>query len=209
MKLNPNLDVFGPDVPLWEKGQHGGRTRPMNRNVLFRNMREFTAVLDRLRIRWCLSHGTALGVRRGGDAIAWDDDADVALFSEDRPKFAEARRILREKGFYVVKEGDPSKPVCPRTNPPWYDFVAIRAGEKIEGWIFDRIGPFYIYDQKRDGLTIPAKHLETFSTILWRGVPFQAPADVDGYLTLMYGPGWRRPDPSKKYNNLRPTDFGK
>lgn len=210
MNLNPRLDIFGPAVPLWERGQAGGRSRPINADASFRNALAVKQVFDDLGIRFCLSHGTILGVLRDGDVIAHDDDVDLALFSEDRPKLEPARRRLRALGFFVPDEGDPTRPIephGPNANMPYYDFVAIRDGEKIEGWIFDQIGDFYIYDQTRDGLTIPRRHLDTFSEIPWRGVLFKAPHDVDGYLDLMYGKNWRTPDPDKKYNPLRPSDF--
>lgn len=207
MSLDPNKDVFGSDVPLWEKGQHGGRTRPINRNTLFAITKEVTDLFTELGIRYCLSHGTALGVRRNGDTIAWDDDVDLAVFMTDKPKFTEARNRLRTMGFFVPDEGNPAKPVDLQTNMPWYDFVAIKDGEKIECWFFDKIGKFYIYDKKRDGLTIPEDLFDTFSTIQWRGCTFNVPSNIERFLDLMYGKDWDVPDQNKKYNNLRPTDF--
>lgn len=207
IKINPNLDVWGENIPLWERGQHGGRTRPLNQTTLFEITQEVCTLFNKLGIKHCLSHGTILGVKRDGDVIPWDDDVDLAIFSTDRPKLAEARRILRDQGFYVPNEGDPNKPVDPKTNTPYYDFIAIKNGEKVECWIFDKIGRFFIYDQKRDGLTIPEDLFNTFSTILWRGIPFNAPSDVDKFLNIMYGPTWRIPDKNKKYNDLRIKDF--
>lgn len=190
-------------TPIWEIGQLGGRGRPINQIVLFNNAKEVTDLFNQLGIRHCLSHGTILGVRRDGDTIPWDDDVDIAIFSTDRPKMAEARTKLREKGFYVPDEGDPNKPVNPASNMPYYDFVAIKDGEKVECWTFDKIGKFYVYDPKREGLAIPEEHFDTFSRIAWRGFEFFAPNDVDGFLTKMYGPTWNTPDKDKKYNPLR------
>lgn len=192
-------------TPLWEQGQLGGRARPIDQATLFKVTKEVVDLFNLLGIRYCLSHGTILGVRRDGDTIPWDDDVDLAIFATDRPKLAEARTKLREIGFYVPDEGDPNKPVDPASNMPYYDFVAIKEGEKVECWIFDKISPFYVYDQKREGLAIPEEHFDTFSTIAWRGVEFNAPNNVDGFLTKMYGPTWGTPDKNKKYNPLRAT----
>lgn len=193
-------------IPIWETGQQGGRSRPINQAALFKNTQEVTGIFNALGIRWCLSHGTILGVRRDGDTIPWDDDVDLAIFSDDRPKLAEARLKLRENGFYCPAEGDPNRPIDPAGNMPYYDFIAIKDGEKVECWIFDKIGKFYIYDQKREGLAIPEEHFNEFSKIVWRGSEFNAPNDVDGFLTKMYGPTWMTPDKNKKYNPLRSTE---
>lgn len=205
MNLEPNRDVFGANVPIWERGQHGGRTRPINQDVLFRNTKEVSDLFTSLGIKHCLSHGTILGVRRDGDTIPWDDDVDLAVFSVDRPKMREARTKLREMGYYVPDEGDPKKPIDPKGNMPYYDFTAIKDGEKVECWTFDKINNFYVYDPVREGLAIPVEHFDTLSEIEWRGVKFPAPNNVDGFLTKMYGPTWRTPDKTKKYNPLRVT----
>ena len=209
MNLNPSRDVFGSDIPIWERGQHGGRTRLLNQEVLCRITKEVTDVYNALGIRYCLSHGTVLGVRRDGDAIPWDDDADLAVFTADKPKFTEARARLTALGFYVPPEGDPNKPVDPKSNMPWYDFVAIKDGEKVESWFFDKVGKFYIYDPKREGLTIPEEHFDSFTSLQWRGHTFNAPNKVEKFLDLMYGTSWGTPDKNKKYNNLRQDSFVK
>lgn len=202
--INPNLDVFDLNQnAIWEIGQHGGRTRLMNRDIIYRNTTEVCKVFDDLKIDWCLSHGTALGIVRDGDTIAWDDDADIAIFSEDRPKLSEARRILREKGYYVPDEGDPTKPIDSKSNMPYYDFVAIKDGEKVECWIFDKHENFYVYDPKREGLAIPRKFMDSFVKHKWRDTEVNIPAHIEEYLVHMYGSGWNKPDPNKKYNNNR------
>ena len=203
IKINPNIDVYGPNISLWARGQEGGVTRPINIDVLFRNTIEVCGVFDTLDIDWCLSHGTVLGVYRDGNCIAWDDDSDIAIFAEDRPKLAEARRILREKGYYVPDEGDPSKPIDPKSNMPYYDFVAIKDGEKCEGWIFDKHEKFYVYDPKREGLAIPRKFMDSFDKYKWRDTEVNIPAHIEEYLVHMYGSGWNQPDPNKKYNANR------
>lgn len=202
-ELNPNLDIYGDNIPLWEKGQEGGRVRPINQDVLFNITKEVCEVFRDLEIKWCLSHGTALGIYRDGDTIPWDDDVDIAIFTEDHDKLAEARRILREKGFYVPDEGNPNVPIDPKSNMPWYDFVAIKDGEKVECWQFDTREFFYVYDPNREGLAIPRKFMDKLDTFTWRGINFFIPNYIEEYLTWMYGSTWNKPDPNKKYNNNR------
>lgn len=200
--LDPNKDVYGPTIPLWERGQHGGRTRPINRDVLFNNTKTICNLFNELGIKYSLSHGTMLGVYRDKDIIPWDDDVDLAIFSEDRSKLAVARIKLRELGFYVVDEGDPSKPIDPLSNAPYYDFVTIKDGEKIEGWIFDKIGDFYIYDKDRSKVAFPAILFDTLGQIEWRGEKFNTPSNIEQFLVYLYGINWKIPDKDRKPNDL-------
>ncbi len=67
---------------------------------------ELIAYLDKFctenEIQWCLAFGSALGAKRHGGPIPWDDDADIYMTVKDYEKF---RRLFREKGdqehFYL------------------------------------------------------------------------------------------------------------
>lgn len=200
MKLNPNLDIFSKDLPCWERGQAGGRTRPMDRDVLFTNLVEIHNVFNKHGIRHWLSHGTCLGVIRDGNFIEWDDDADIGLDFSDRKKIEPALRELQRRGFYIPP-CDPSKPVATE-NAPYYDMVAIRDGEKVEGWFFEKKGDFYIYDQPRCGndLKHPAEYYETLDSYDFKGVQFNIPQNISDWLVMMYGDNWYIPNKQRKYN---------
>lgn len=206
MELNPKLDVFSENIPVWERGQMGGRTRPIDREVLFNNLVEVKKVFDKYDIKFCLSHGTMLGVYRDGDCIAWDDDIDIALFTSDKHKFSKATEELRELGFYIPAwHPDPSGIANPKKETPWYDFVAIKDGEKIEGWFFDKIGDYYIYDIHRckTDLKHPAKYYDELQDYTWKNVTWKIPNYVEDYLVMMYGKTWKTPQPERKYNNQK------
>lgn len=212
IKLNPNLNVYGPDIPIWELGQKGGRTRPIDRDILFKNMLEVKEVLEKYSIKYCLSHGTILGIYRDGDLIPWDDDVDIALLDISQRNIVaiDCRKELIDKGFFIPKLGDKNKPVIGvgvEPNMPWYDTVLIKDGEKIEGWWFDRVTHneegFYIYDEPRSGwdLKHEAKYYDTLSTISWRGTIWPCPNYIEDYMVMMYSSSWRRPQKDRKYNN--------
>lgn len=204
VKLNPNLDVNGLDIMCWERGQHGGRTRPIDRDALFKNLCEVREVFNKYHIEFWLSHGTALGVKRDGNFIEWDDDCDLGLDFKDRntTAYEKAMKTLTKRGFYIPPS-DPSKPVD-KDNCPYYDFIALRDGEKIEGWFFEKIGDHYIYDQPRCGniLKHPAKFYDKLGKIMFRDVEFLIPAHFDEWLVMMYGNDWMTPNKDKKYNNM-------
>jgi hypothetical protein len=192
------------NVPIWERGQDGGKTRSINVDALFKNLCEVSQVLTKFGIKHWLSHGTMLGAWRDNNLIPWDDDADIGLDMSDRRKIYPALNVLRAKGFFIPPEGDPAKPIS-NENMPWYDTVFIRDGEKVEGWWFDRKGDYYIYDEKRCGndLRHPAKYYETLDSMVFRGVEFPIPNEIENWLLMMYSKDWNVPQKGRKYNNQR------
>jgi hypothetical protein len=211
IKLNPNLDIYDINkIALWELGQESGRTRPLNADLLFQNLKDVKEVFDKHHIKYCLSHGTALGIYRQNDPIPNDDDTDLAVFHETdldtfKKDFEVVREELRAKGFFVPQCGDKNKPIKAfgtDANMPYYDEVFIRNGEKVECWIFTKENDFYIYDKPRCGndLKHSAKYYDTLDLIIWREVAFPIPGNIEEYLCMMYGSDWSIPQ-NKKYRN--------
>lgn len=202
MNLDPNFNPFSDDVMCWQRGQFGGTCRPINREILFKNLCEISEVLNSHGIVHWLSHGTVLGVYREQNFIEWDDDADFSYYFSDRNSKAMEAAIkqLIGMGFYVPPS-DPNKPVD-QNNSSYYDLVFIKDGEKCEGWGFEKIGDEYIYDRARSGraLAHPEFFYDTLDTIDFKGVKFNTPHDLVTYLTMMYGGNFMTPDPEKKYN---------
>jgi hypothetical protein len=200
-KLNPNLDIYSKDLVAWERGQAGGRTRPINRDVLFKNLLDVHTVLDKYNIKHWLSHGTMLGAYRENNFIEYDDDCDIGLDFSQRKEIKPALKELRKLGFYIP-EGNPTKPID-KDNTPYYDTVFIRDGEKIEGWWFEKKGDYYIYDQPRCGndLKHPAKYYDELQSFVFRGVNFKIPNHIEDWLVMMYDASWKIPNKNKKYNN--------
>jgi len=192
--------------PIWERGQDGGKTRPINVNQLFNNLVEICQVLEQCNIRYWISHGTMLGLYRDGSLIPWDDDADIGLDMRDRKKMKKAVEILAAKGFFVPPEGDRTKSIS-NNNMPWYDTVFIRDGEKVECWWFEkekRDGKnYFTYDRPRCGndLSHPAKYYNTLQKFTCNGFEFSIPNHIEDWLVMMYSEDWRVPAKNRKYNN--------
>lgn len=205
IKINPRKKINDLNVtPIWELGQEGGRTRPINREALFQNLVEVKEVFDNCCIPFMLSHGTMLGIWRDGDFIPWDDDVDIALFVKDKHKFPKAIEDLKKLGFFIPPNAPtPTSKFDAKKDIPWYDFVAIKRGEKIEGWFFEKIGDYYVYDFPRcgDDLKHPAKYYEPMQKYEWKGHTWNIPNHIEDWLLLMYGTGWNVVDKNRKYNN--------
>ena len=173
----------------------------MGRDALFKNLVEVHQVLDKHNIRHWLSHGTILGAYRDNNFIAWDDDADLGMDFSQRGDMGPVLAELADRGFYIPP-CDPAKPIS-KDNAPYYDMVAIRDGEKIEGWFFEKFGDHYIYDKPRAGNSLKhhTKYYDELGTFNFRGVEFNIPNHIEDYLVMMYGETWRIPNPCKKYNH--------
>lgn len=214
IKLNPNLDVYSENIPVWERGQHGGRTRPIDREVLYRILVEFIGVLEKHNIKYVISHGTMLGIYRDKDFIPWDDDVDISLidFSQREVFIQNCRPELVSLGFYMPPVGDKNKPVKatgPDSNMPFYDSVAIKDGEKIECWWFEKKEYngeyFYIYDEPRAkwDLKHSAKYYDEPQNFIWKGITIKIPNHIEDWLVMMYGKTWNVPNQNRKYNNQK------
>lgn len=199
MELNPNLNTRGEDIPIWEYSQEGGRTRPINKEILYKNLCDFANVFEAFGIKYWLSHGTMLGVYRDGDFISIDDDIDLGAPMSDREKGIKAEIALRDLGFYVPPTGDPRKPVDPKSNMPYSDTVAIRGGEKIEVWWFADKDDKYVYDIYRtEELHHDKKYYDKLSSIDFKGRTFPIPNHIEDWLVMMYD-NWKVPQ-DRKYN---------
>lgn len=216
MKLEPEKNVKDINtVPVWELGQEGGRTRLINQQYLYHNLIEAKKILEKHNIKYCLSHGTILGIYRDGDFIPWDDDVDIALLDFSQKEYFETvcRKEFEELGFFMPKCGDQSKPIeafGPNSNMPYYDSVLIKRGEKLEFWWFEKKNEFYIYDEPRskDDLKHPAKYYDELQMFDWRGHKWPIPNHIEDYLVLMYGKTWNTPREGRKYNNQKYKEDG-
>ena len=201
-ELKVGYDVYGDNVPVWERGQEGGVTRPINREALYENVCKVYDTYLNEGINIWLSHGTMLGVYRDGNFIEWDDDADLGAKTSERVNLKAAEIKIAELGFYIPPQAEKGQTINKNLSP-WYDSVYIKDGEKIEIWWYDKVGDFYIYDFPRCGnvLKHPAKYYDTLDKYDFKGKEFNIPSHIEDWLVMMYGYGWNKPDKNKKYNH--------
>ncbi|WP_395656138.1 LicD family protein [Nocardioides sp.] len=143
-----------------------------------------------------ICYGTLLGAVRNGRLIGHDNDVDVAYLSDQRYPVDVVRegfhveRVLREHGWHVRRGSGSRINVRIEHEDGSHRFVDVFAAH----WVDDRL-----YMPQDTGFDIPPEQILPLTTVELHGRPFPAPADYEQLLALTYGPGWRVPDPSFKY----------
>lgn len=76
----------------------------LNKSVAWQNLLSTTDTLESKGIPYVISEGTALGLVRDGDIIAYDDDVDIVVPKEHKSAFlSEAFPELIDQGFVTCK----------------------------------------------------------------------------------------------------------
>ena len=159
-----------------------------------------TDVLTRMRdeggVEAFVAFGALLGAVRDGHFIPHDSDADVAYLSRHtnpvdvaRESF-ELERVMIRAGYWTWRFSSADfKVIVP-------DPEGGRAIDVFAGFVVD--GTFYLMPE------VSAKDFDTsvilpLGEIELEGRRLPAPADPEALLAITYGPHWRIPDPSFKF----------
>ena len=148
--------------------------------------------------------GTLLGAMRSGDLLSHDDDIDFAFWCDesDPQRVAlvtfELERQLGAAGYTVVRHSHAHLEVVYFTAEGSTDcYIDIFAGYHSEDGLYNQ--PFALRGElARDDL-LPTGSVEV------RGIALPAPAVPEAWLSFAYGPSWRVPDPSFRFEIPRET----
>ena len=143
-----------------------------------------------------LSYGCLLGAVRTGRMIGHDSDADVSYLSKHTHPYditrecVTAARAMRARGYTVVQ----------MSNADFKIWMRLPDGRRCGIDVFGAYyldGTLHLLPSRRGEL--PRDALLPFGTITLEGRELPAPARPEDLLSLLYGAGWRVPDPSFKY----------
>lgn len=171
--------------------------------ILDGTRRALADLRDHAGVEAYLNYGALLGAVREGRMLGHDSDTDLCYLSEHtfpadviRESYA-VERVMRARGWNLVRmSGGDIKLFLPLSDGRQCQidvFVAFYVPDAIGA------GPFFQLGNRSGDL--PREAIVPLSTIELHGYEFPAPADPEAMLAFLYGPHWRTPDPSFKYED--------
>lgn len=187
--------------------KYGKLTRPLSAeggDTLTELMDHIERLLDVLHdacgVPAFLAYGTLLGAVRNGRLIGHDNDVDLGYVSDCAHPVDVVResyrieRTLAEQGWSVRRGSGTRLNVRLRLSDGSMRFVDVFTSHWVEG----------VYYMPQDtGFRLPREAILPLTTVELLGRRLPAPADYERLLAETYGPGWRVPDPSFKYQTPR------
>lgn len=159
-----------------------------------------TTLNDRAGVPAFVSYGTLLGAVRNGRLIGHDNDIDLTYVSlEPTPVdvLREAYRVertLKADGWTLRRGSGARLNVRLRQPDGSLRFVDVFTAHWVDG---------ILYTPQDTGFELPHDAILPLTTVELLGRQVPAPADYERLLAATYGPGWRQPDPSFKYETPR------
>lgn len=147
-----------------------------------------------------ICYGTLLGAVRDGRLIGHDNDVDVAYLSELPYPVDVVRegyrieRVLLDAGWAVRRGSGVRLNVRVRLGDGSMRFIDVFTAHWVEG---------VLYIPSDTGFELPRETILPLGTVELHGHAMPAPAQPEELLAATYGPRWRVPDPSFRYQTPR------
>lgn len=148
-------------------------------------MLELKKIFDRVGLPFFLIASTLLGIYRDGKPIGM---LEVGFLDKDYTKEVEEKL---SKEITVSNSGGEREDRAERYCQLYLDDIS---GEKVEGHPVYFLGDYgYFNITEFQVLAWPRYMYEKLKKIKWAGVWWNIPGDVEKYLELFYGEGWKVP----------------
>ena len=147
-----------------------------------------------------VSYGTLLGAVRNGELIGHDNDIDLTFVSLGEAPVDVVRdgyrveRALLAAGWHVRRGSGARLNVRVRLSDGSVRFIDVFTAHWVEG---------VLYTPSDTGFPLPRETLLPLGEVRLHGRTVPAPADPERLLEATYGPSWRTPDPSFRYETPR------
>lgn len=152
--------------------------KPINRDVAFDNLKLLLDILRNNKVLISPALGTLLGIIRENNFIEWDEDIDLFVLEEDKPKLLDAFWDLKDVGFDLV-----------RVDRCGLLYSVMRKGEYIDFYIMEKLSPEV---RGSADIFMLERHLTDLMEWDFRGITIMVPKDYEEFLELRYG-DWRKP----------------
>lgn len=150
--------------------------KQIDRNIARENLLILRDILIKTEIKWGLVFGTLLGAIREEDFIEHDEDTDIYILEEDKPKLINSLHELRKYGFEVARYDESILSI-------------IRKNEYIDFYFFKK----GLWGRRAGCYYIPRKYFNTTQTIQFFQKDFPTLNKPRDYLTYTYGADWHIP----------------
>ena len=154
--------------------------KPIDKVIAKDNLFLLKDVCDREGLQFILFYGTLLGAIREHDFITHDEDIDIVMRKEDRPRFLSLLFELRDMGFEVVRD------------EPRGILSIMRKGEYIDVYWYET----YVEDPRLKYCSrniCKKEYIDELAEFDFLGRLFFVPKDYIAFLVYYYGKNWTVP----------------
>jgi len=163
----------------------------LDRNIAKENLLLFKKICDSVKLDFIILYGTLLGAVRENNFIKHDYDTDTAIFGKDIDKLIEAKELLKNSGFELI-----------RTSQSDNVFSFMRKDEYIDVYVLSPSTQLFKKYYSCDGGRIDFKHLSKLSKINFLGEEFIAPSNATDLLIKWFGGDWEIPKKNEEAMQL-------
>lgn len=171
----------------------------------FQNLSDFKEVFDRLGIPFALAHGTLLGAYRDGDFLPGDAmDVDISINEKYENRNLDILSALRAKGFHMRKWWLYEDKFRCGSMGRGKTFIDILVFHKKGNEVY-HIGPKKpISNREYTAFVYPAHCFEKYEKIIFGGMEFNRPQNVEDFFVARYGKNWKEKKPWGLMGHLNP-----
>lgn len=166
------------------------KNKPLDKKISKQNLFIIKKVFDKHKIPFRLGYGTLLGAVRDNDFITWDNDIDLLLDKQDKPKVVKILPLLKSKGFSERGLRENFWGINRKNNRIDLLFYSqTNLLDKLRDFVTCKYGFFCVYIDKL--------YWDESTTIKFFGKNFRVFKQYEQWLINCYGSSWRIPQVKK------------
>lgn len=170
-----------------------------NQAIAERMLKNVAEILNSCNIDYWLEGGTLLGIRRENRLLPWDNDIDISMMIDQKPKLDAFYEMLKKDNYrvksrYFQHSKKPFKQDAIRMIKirERRFFGLVKGAVCLDVFIKypEKDLAFWEIDNKIK--SVPKKFYNSFKTISFKNFEYSIPEETDDYLSYRYG-NWETP----------------